>query len=95
VKILAETTGDFMLHDLSTGQSIQAGRPSVITRSGFVDARIAISQVVKVADLPDEATDEEFASFWADSDGDQELAVASYLSKFDPEAPATPKRRGK
>lgn len=90
MKILAETTGDFMLTDLATGQSIQAVRPSVVPRSRFVDARIALSQIVKVADVPDDATDEEFASFWRDSDGDRELAIASFLSKFDPEAPKEP-----
>jgi hypothetical protein len=78
---------------------LNATRPSVIPRSGFIDARIALGQIVKVADVPDEATDDEFEAFWRDSDGDRDLAVASFLSKFDPEAPQAPapkpSRRGK
>jgi hypothetical protein len=92
VKILAETTGDFMLADMSTGHDIQAHRPSVVARSGFIDSRIALGQVTKVADVPDEATDEEFLAFWIDS-GDRDLAIASFLSKFDENAPAAPKVR--
>lgn len=88
-----------MLHDVTTGQNLQSIRPSVIVRSGFIDARIAINQIVKVADLPDEATDEDFASFWTES-GDRELAIASFLSKFEPapekpEKPVTTPRKGK
>lgn len=79
-----------MLHDLSTGDSIHAGRPSIVKRSGFVDARIALNQVVKVADVPDEADDDDFLTFWMDSEGDRELAIASFLSKFDPEAVKAP-----
>lgn len=75
-----------MLHDLATNQSLQAVRPSVISRSSFVDARIALGQIVKVADVSDEASDGEFAAFWRDSDGNRDLAVASFLSKFDPDA---------
>jgi hypothetical protein len=98
VKLLAETTGAFGLMDLSTGHTLNANRPSVIARSGFIDSRIALGQIVKVADVPAEATDDEFEAFWRDSDGDRDLAVASFLSKFDPEAPTPPvaqKKRGR
>lgn len=90
MKFIAETTGDFMIHDLSTGDSVQAARPSVVYRSPFLESRIAINQVVKVADVPEEADDTEFAEFWHDSDGDRELAIASFLSKFDPEIERKP-----
>lgn len=99
MKLLAETTGPFGLLDLSTGHTLNSVRPSVIPRSGFIDARIALGQVVKVADVPDEATDEEFEAFWRDSDADRDLAVASFLSKFDPDAAKEPaakaQRKGK
>jgi hypothetical protein len=97
VKLLAETTGPFGLLDLSTGQTLNANRPSVVSRSSFIDSRIALSQIVKVADVPDEVTDMDFENFWRDSDGDRDLAVASFLSQFDPEAPQAPapKKRGK
>lgn len=90
MKILAETTGDFLLLDLSTGDTLEAHRPSVVSRSGFLDARIALHQVTKLADLPDDATDAEFAGYWTESEGDKALAVESYLSKF--EAPVAKKR---
>jgi hypothetical protein len=97
MKFLAETTGGFMLVDMGTGQTIQASRPSVIDRSPFVDARIALNQVVKIADLSAEATDGEFAEFWRES-GERDLAISSFLSKFDASAPAedaeAPKKRG-
>ncbi len=94
MKLLAETTGEFMLVDSSSGESIPSSRPAVITVSQFYNSRIALNQVVKVSDVPDEASDEEFQKFWEDSDGDRDLAVASFLSSFDAEAPK-PKGRGK
>lgn len=87
MKFLAETTGSFGLIDLSTGANVNASRPSVVPRSGFIDARIALGQITKVADVPEDTTDVEFEAFWNDSDGDRDLAVAAFLSKFDPEAP--------
>lgn len=90
MKLLAETTGAFGLIDLSTGQSLKSHRPSVVPLSGFLTARIALGQVAKVADVPDDATDEDFEAYWLDSDGDKDLAVASFLSKFDPDATSAP-----
>ena len=95
MKLLAETTGPFGLIDLATGHTLNANRPSVVTRTGFVDARIALGQIVKVADVPDEATDDDFEGYWISCDGDRELAVASYLSKFDPEAPRAKSRKAR
>jgi len=93
VKILVETTGEFMLTDISTGQTIYNHRPGVIEQSVFFDARIALGQISKLADLTADATDEEFDKFWVDSDGKSELAVDSFLSKFGI-APA-PAKKGK
>ena len=95
MKLLAETTGEFLLHDLSTGQTLQSSRPSVIARSGFIDARIALSQITKIADVPDQASDEDFADYWATSEGDRDLAIASYLSTFEQPAAPEPKKRSK
>lgn len=90
MKLLAETTGSFGLLDLSTGHALNSHRPSVIPRSPFIDSRIALNQIVKVADVPDEATDEAFEAFWNESDGDRDLAVASFLSTFEPDAAKAP-----
>lgn len=93
MKMLAETTGDFMLLDLGANQSMDAFRPSVVARSAFIDARIALSQIVKISDVPDDATDAEFAEYWDSADGDKELAVSSYLSKFDGQKPAQTRKK--
>ena len=100
MKFLAETTGSFGLLDLATGANVNATRPSVIPRSGFIDARIALGQITKIADVPADVTDEDFEAFWIDSGGDRDLAVASFLAQFSPEAepastPAPKQRRGK
>lgn len=94
MKMLVETTGAFMLLDLSLGQTVQGHRPSVVAQSDFLNARIALHQVTKICDLPDDATDEEFETYWTDAE-DRELAIASYQSKFDAEAApaAMPKNR--
>lgn len=102
MRMLAETTGDFMLVDMAAGQTIPAFRPAVVARTAFIDARIALGQIVKVADLPAEATNEEFQAYWKEA-GDRDLAISSFLSKFEPaaeeapadEAPRTQRRRGK
>lgn len=98
MKILIETTGSFMLVDPYTGEEINPHRPHVVTHTSFIDQRIASRQLHVVnADLTDEATDAEFAEFWAESKGDAPLAIASFVSKFssqDPE-PAPKKRQSK
>jgi hypothetical protein len=91
MKILAETTGEFMINDLSTGDALYSSRPGVIELSPFIESRIAINQIRKVEDVPDEATDAEFEAFWRDSDGKRDLAIDSFLSKFAPAAPVAKK----
>lgn len=87
IKLLAETKGSFQLLDLGHhGQSIKARRPSVVVNSNFVQDRIGRNQVRVIAELKDEATDEEFASYLRESDGDIALAVDSFISEFGKEA---------
>ena len=95
MKMLAETSGEFMLLDIGEGQAIQSHRPSVVVLSGFIQSRIALGQITKVADVPQEATDAEFEAYWNDA-GDRDLAISSYLSKFE-EAPKpkAPAKKGK
>lgn len=90
MKILCETTGDFMLADLANGQSIVSTRPCVVTKTGFTDQRSMIGQIRKLADLTDEATDEEFAKYVQDSE-DMELAVESFVAAFGVEKPTEKK----
>ncbi|WP_454287254.1 hypothetical protein [Rhizobium arsenicireducens] len=83
MKMLLETTGEFMLMDLSVGQTLVSHRPSVATRTPFIDARIALNQIVKLADLNDEATDEDFEEYWLSSE-DRVLAIASFAETYGP-----------
>mgnify|MGYP007079340912 FL=1 len=94
MKILCETTGDFMLMDFSTNQRIPAHRPAVITMTNFFSQRSMLGQLNKFGDVTDEATDEEFAKYVKESDGDITLAIESFLATFGVETPTT-KGKGK
>ena len=87
MKCIVKTTGNFGL--IQFGEKISAFRPSVVTRSSFVENRIALGQLKLVIGdfLPDAATDEEFAQYWKETEDykgkDREVfAAESYLSKF-------------
>jgi hypothetical protein len=80
MKLLVETVGQFMLVDGL--QEIQATRPSVISPSHFFSERVSRNQINVLAELKDEATDLEFKKFLAESNGDMDLAVESFLSTF-------------
>lgn len=100
MKVLIETRGSFMLVDPYTGDQVRPHRPHVVTHTPFIETRIANKQLRLVnAEITDEATDEEFATFWAEAEGDRELAVESFVAKFtegaEPEKPAPKKRRDK
>jgi hypothetical protein len=83
MKVIAHTTGAFQLLDGLSGDLISAHRPSVVKKTSFVTARLAIEQVKIVTEVPDAATDEAFAKHWKDSDGDIDLAVQSFLATFE------------
>ncbi len=89
MKVLAETTGNFMLVDGTN--LLEAHRPGVITMSAFYQNRISRGHVEMLAKLKDEATDPEFARYVAESDGDMQLAIASFTSTFGIDAPETSK----
>lgn len=99
MKALVETTGDFMLYNASTGEVVEAHRPSLITEGYFLQAQLGLGQL-RVLELgfPEEATDAEWAEWLKASDGDIPLATASFKSKPEPaaegeaEAEGTPRR---
>lgn len=104
-KQLVITTGTFELVDYSGTTTTLIGntRPVVVEKTSFIQARAAAGQL-KVLDteLPDEATDEEFAKYWNESDGDQPLAVEAFKSSFgktedddDGDEEKKPTRRGR
>jgi hypothetical protein len=101
MKVIAHTTGSFQLIDNLSGDLVSAHRPSVVSRTSFITARLAIGQLAILTEVPDAAKDEEFAKHWKESDGDMELAVQSFISTFEqaeddaPETPRAPARGGK
>lgn len=94
MKIVVETRGDFMLVDVTTRAEIGIRRPTLVPFSSFIDSRIARRELKNhMTGFPDQATDKEFQEFLSESEGDVELACASYMAKFEPspeldEAPA-------
>lgn len=82
MKIIAHTTGSFQLIDGLSGDLVSAHRPSVVKKTSFITARLAIDQLKIVAEVSDAATDEEFAKHWAEAEGDMDLAIQSFLSIY-------------
>lgn len=82
-KLLVETTGDFELVDFDQNGAIVAhDRPSVVVPTTFIHTRTSIGQIRVLDTLTDEATDEEFAKYVKDSDGDIELALSAFKTSF-------------
>lgn len=81
MKALVETTADFQLL-MDDGTLIRHEGYTLITKSEFVHARAAIGQVRTVAEVNDEATDDEWQKYVAESGDDLELAVSSFVSSF-------------
>lgn len=90
MKYLAETTGNFELYDQhGNGQIVAGDRPSVIENSSFVNQRVALEQIKYLGEVNDEATDEEFAKYWKESNNDSALAIDSFLASFGVEKAST------
>lgn len=71
-KVLAETTGNFMLVDPANSQNVLPhDRPGVIEKSAFFEERAMRGQIRVLNDeLPDDATDAQFAEQW-ENDGEK------------------------
>lgn len=86
-------TKNILLVDTISGEVIYEDRPSIVTDTSFVHGRAALGQVSIIKnDLPEEASDDTFKTFWLESDKNEELAISSYLSSMEkaksPEAAA-------
>jgi hypothetical protein len=86
MKVLVETTGDFMLMDTTGGQYVAPDRPSVVTNTSFIGGRVIQEFLTILGKVTDDATDEQFLEYFVESKGDSNLAVESFLSKFGIEA---------
>jgi hypothetical protein len=65
---------------------VKFNRPTVIMDDAWVNQQVAIGQLKVLFKLPAAATDAEWVDWLAESDGDISLAVASYKSKYFPDA---------
>lgn len=82
-KLLVETTGEFELVDFDQRGAIVAhDRPSVVMATTFIQSRTSLGQIRVLDTLTDEATDEEFAKYVKESDGDLELAISSFKTAY-------------
>jgi len=82
MKLLLETTGGFQLQDDTSRVLIRAVGLTVADKTSFVEWRAACGQIRIKAQLGDLATDEEWLAYLKASDGDETLAVASFLSAY-------------
>lgn len=81
--LLVETDGAFQLIDHDRrNPTIRHSGYTVVHRTDFVSYRVSLSQLRIVAELNDEATDQEWLKYYADSDFDLELARDSFLSTY-------------
>lgn len=66
---------------LDHNEVVYSNRPSVVTYTAFIQSRVASGQLLLVApNVPALATDDQFKSFWKESDKDEALAVESFLA---------------
>lgn len=80
MKLLVQTTGAFSLIDPITGDDVMRRRPSVVRSSTFIGDRVARGQIkVFSNELSDDVTDQVFADWLKESDGNIDLAVASFV----------------
>lgn len=98
MKAIVETKGQIMLVEPTSRDVIPEDRPAVVHWSNFLESRAGSGQIkVYKANLPDEASDADWAEFFAGDDKQETaLLVDAYVAKFDvQEAPKKPSPRKK
>lgn len=93
MKLLVETTGDFMLVDYGQGVDIESHRPSVVVSTSFVQSNIALGRLKVLGEVTDKATNADLLETIA---GSKNLSVATeaFLAEFNPK-PVTGKENAK
>lgn len=90
-KKLVETTGEFMLRDINTGNLIASHRPSVVEESAFVHGRAAAGQIRILGDVSDDTTDADADEFYKSYKGDEKERGKAFLGRTpDPEPEPAP-----
>ena len=83
MKILVSTNGQFMLRSQITGDEVAWNRASLVRNCNFLQTKIADGSVkLHATDIPDTATDAEWAEWLVASDGNESLAIESFVSQF-------------
>lgn len=97
MKAIVKTSKSIVLMDPLTKDVIEEHRPVLVNWTQFIQARVGQGEIVVLAgDLPSESSSEEFDEFWAASEGNEELAIESFLSSFgEPESEEKPKGKKK
>jgi hypothetical protein len=91
VKLLVQSIGNHTLLDLYGHQEIAAERPSVVTRTPFIDVNRGRKLEV-LEELADEATDEPLAAAQNDDELAAALAALPRREKPEPKVAAKPKK---
>lgn len=86
MKILVSTTGSFQLVHSEQHELVRAHGDTVIEKSQWAQGRVSIGQLLVSAQLNDEASDAEWLKTLAESDGDRDLALASFLDRYPADA---------
>lgn len=82
MKILVSTTGAFQLVHSEQHELVRAHGDTVIEKSQWAQEKVSIGQLLVSAQLNDEASDAEWLKTLEESDGDRNLALASFLDRF-------------
>lgn len=87
MKLLVETKDDLQV--VGQGEELHArhNRPSVVRSIAFITSHVSSGNLVMLAQLTDDASDEEFAAEWAKADTDEKRAElkTTYASTYAPE----------
>lgn len=82
MKILVSTTGAFQLMNSAQHELVRAKGITVVHKSLYWSEYIALGTVRVHGQVNDEATDAEWRETLRASDGDQVLALASFLDRY-------------
>jgi hypothetical protein len=82
MKNILETTGSFQIVDADTGTLVRFEGYTVAPPSNFSQSRIALGQLSVKGQVNDDATDEEWLKYVAESDGNLDLALEAFVSAY-------------
>jgi len=88
MKVIVQTTGQFSLIDFAQKAEINMGVPTVVRSTAFIEERLSMGQLKVLGQVGDNASQDEMAKYLSESDGDAELAVASFIAAFPVDAPS-------